>query len=175
MRGINAFHAFMIKNGFRRSKADPCIHIKNKKSGIPIVAIWVDDGFIAGSSFLELLRSEFKITERPLDSFMGIQVRERENGYFVSQRAYVEKILQRFCMSDCNPVKTPAEKIHENKIDKSSLDKSIPYRSAVGSHMYLACATRPDIAYAVSKVARSMAAPTTLEYSNIRKAPLTSA
>ena len=112
----NRFHAFMINNGFRRSKADPCIHIKNKKSGIPIVAIWVVDGFIAGSSFLELLRSEFKITERPLDSFMGIQVRKRENGYFVSQRAYVEKILQHFRMSDCNPVKTRAAKIHENKI-----------------------------------------------------------
>ena len=95
---------------------------------------------------------------------MGIQVQKREKGYFVSQRAYVDKNLKLSGMSACNPVKTPAEKLEENNIEKSSLDMSIPYRPAVGSLMYQACATRPDIASVVSKAARSMTALTRLHW-----------
>lgn len=155
----NKFHSFMKKNGFTRSTADPCIYIRHKGEEKLLIAIYVDDGLIAGStqdtinSFLGLLTSEFKITTDSLDSFLGIQIEQRESGFFVSQRAYVEKILQRFGMADCNSIKTPADNLQTNKSPNGALDSSIPYRSAVGSLLYLACASRPDLAYSVSRVA----------------------
>lgn len=171
----NRFHSFMEKNGFTRSTADPCIYIRQNESEKLIIAIYVDDGLIAGStqdavdSFLELLTSEFKITKGSLDSFLGMQIQQRESGFFLSQRAYVERILQRFKMANCNSAKTPVENQQSDKVNNGSLDGSIPYRSAVGSLMYLACATRPDIAYAVSKAARSMAEPTTLDWISVKR------
>lgn len=165
----------MTKNGFTRSTADPCIYIRKTKSGKLVVGIYVDDGIIAGStqeeinSFLEILTCEFKITVGSLDSFLGMQIQQRKSGYFVSQRVYVEKILQRFGMTDCNPSKTPAENQQPDETNNGPLDDSIPYRSAVGSLMYLACATRPDLAFAVSKAARSMTAPTHFDWIAVKR------
>ncbi|XP_036145259.1 secreted RxLR effector protein 161-like [Monomorium pharaonis] len=72
-------------------------------------------------------------------------------------------------MTDCNSIKTPAENQQPDETTNGPLDSSIPYRSAVGCLMYLACATRPDIAYAVSKVARSMAKPTIFDWISIKR------
>ena len=98
-----------------------------------------------------------------------MQIQKRDSGFFVSQRTYVEKTLQRFGMISFNPAKTPTENVQQDKIDNVPLEGSIPHRSAVGSLVYLACATRPDIAYAVSKAARSMAAPTVLDWIAVKR------
>lgn len=156
----------MEENGFIRSTTDPCIYIRQNQSERLLIAIYVDDGLIAGSTqeavdlFLRLLASEFKITKGSLDSFLGIQIQQRESGLFLSQQVYVERILQRFNMATCNSTKTSVDNQQPDKTINVPLENFIPYRSAVDSLMYLACATRPDIAYAISKAARSMAKPT---------------
>lgn len=171
----NKFHSFMEKNCFVRSTADPCIYVRQSKDEKLLIAIYVDDGLIAGSSqtevdsFLKLLTTEFKITVGSLDSFLGMQIEQRESGFFVSQRSYVQKILHRFSMVDCKPTKTPAINDQSDNASYAVLDTSVPYRSAVGSLMYLACATRPDIVFAVSKAARSMTAPTSLDWTSVKR------
>ncbi|XP_045461870.1 secreted RxLR effector protein 161-like [Harmonia axyridis] len=72
-------------------------------------------------------------------------------------------------MAESKPVGTPTENNHPDDKSSDPLDKSIPYRSAVGSLMYLACATRPDIAYAVSKAARSMSEPTYANWTSVKR------
>jgi hypothetical protein len=74
---------------------------------------------------------------------------------------YVLDLLARYHHSDCNPVGTPmdpgprltAEQAPSTPEDIEFM-KSVPYIHAVGSFMYLAIATRPDIAYAVGVLAR---------------------
>uniref|UniRef100_A0ABD2WYY7 Integrase catalytic domain-containing protein n=1 Tax=Trichogramma kaykai TaxID=54128 RepID=A0ABD2WYY7_9HYME len=140
-----------------------------------IVAIYVDDGLIPGSSqaevdiFLEELKSEFKITNGSLESFLGMSVQRRESGFFINQRIYTEKILQRFGMINCNPAKTPVESYASDQGESCALDKKIPYRSTIGSLMYVAYETRPDIVYAVSRAARSMTQPTTLDCTAVKR------
>ncbi|CAB0034441.1 unnamed protein product [Trichogramma brassicae] len=93
------------------------------------------------------------------------------SGYFITQKAYTRKILKQFGMEDCNPMKTPAESSTptDASTDIDALNKEIPYRSAIGSLMYLACATRPDIAYAVSRAARSMSNPSTSDWTAVKR------
>lgn len=171
----NKFNSFMEKHGFTRSTADQCIYIKQNEKEKLLIAIYVDDGLIAGSTqetvdtFLKLLTTEFKITVGSLDSFLGMQIEQRESGLFVSQQAYTEKVLQRFNMIDCNPAKTPSENDQSDKSMDKPLNNSISYRSAVGSLMYLACATRPDISFAVSKVSRSLDKPTSSDWIAVKR------
>ncbi|CAB0040014.1 unnamed protein product [Trichogramma brassicae] len=125
-----------------------------------------DDGLIAGStqsavdSFLKLLTSEFRITTGSLDSFLGMHIQKHKSGFAITQRTYAKKILERFEISKCNVSKTFVINQQLSTGENDTLDGKIPYRSAVGSLMYLCCATRPDIAYAVSRAARALSSPT---------------
>ncbi|XP_057982378.1 uncharacterized mitochondrial protein AtMg00810-like [Malania oleifera] len=92
--------------------------------------------------------------------FLGIEVVQSANGIFISQKKYVQDILDRFRMKDCNLVSTSTEfglklnKDHEGK----KVDNTL-YKQIVGSLMYLTV-TRPDIMYSVSLISRYMENPT---------------
>lgn len=139
-----------------------------------MVAIYVDDGILVGdkaeiNDFLLKLNAEFKITIGSLDSFLGMQVERKEDGsIFVHQEAYTNNILHRFNMMDSNPVKTPSEKLTRDK-DDSMLEKKIPYRQAVGSLLYLAMTTRPDVSYAVSAVSEVLDCPKECDWTALKR------
>eukprot|EP00171_Calliarthron_tuberculosum_P007576 IDg7576t1 len=63
-------------------------------------------------------------------------------------------------MSDCKPVVTPMEcQITPEDLAGHPIDSKI-YRQCIGSMMYLSVGTRPDIAFAVSRLAQFVEAPT---------------
>lgn len=64
-------------------------------------------------------------------------------------------------MSDCKPVSTPIikETTQVGKVEEFTNTRVFPYREAVGALMYLMTGTRPDIAYAVSIVSRTLENP----------------
>jgi hypothetical protein len=74
----------------------------------------------------------------------------------LSQSRYIEEMLQQYDFAGCGPISTPMDHGVSLSIEhcpKSKEEKEqmhfVPYSHAVGSLMYLAIATRPDIAYAV--------------------------
>ena len=65
-------------------------------------------------------------------------------------------------MEDAKSIRTPVDtstKLIKGGNEDTSVDQQL-YQSAVGSLLYLSVATRPDITYAVSNVARFCAKPT---------------
>ena len=84
----------------------------------------------------------------------------------MSQQQYIEKVLERFKMSQAKSVSSPLP-IHFKLISKQSpsTDKEkedmskVPYASAVGSLMYAMVCTRSNIAHAVGVVSRFMSNP----------------
>lgn len=140
------------------------------------IAVWVDDLLVYAPPDLDLLsklklqlQKKYTITDKgPLSEFLGIRFTRNsvQHTIKIDQKSYLLSILQRFNMLYANPVPTPA--IPENKLSladapsddgQRSLMASIPYQAAVGSLLYLAVCTRPDIAAAVSNVARFMQNP----------------
>jgi hypothetical protein len=78
----------------------------------------------------------------------------------LSQGTYARTVLDRFDMLNCNPVKTPMDPgilktltKPGNGLDESTKDRS-RYQQAMGSLLYLATCTRPDISFAVSKLSQ---------------------
>jgi len=83
----------------------------------------------------------------------------------ISQEQYFDKVLKKFKMDDSKPSSTPEslEKLTLEDAPASEEEKKImtnlPYRSAVGSLMYGALGTRPDITHAVNEVSRYLSNP----------------
>jgi hypothetical protein len=52
--------------------------------------------------------------------------------------------------------------------DSSELATNVPYREAIGSLMYLMVGTRPDIAFAVSRMAQYVESPTITQWKAVK-------
>ncbi|GJV87647.1 uncharacterized mitochondrial protein-like protein [Tanacetum coccineum] len=89
-----------------------------------------------------------------LTFFLGLQVKWKEDGIFISQDKYVTEILKKFSFSDVKTTSTPME-THKPLLkdaDGKDVDEHL-YRSMIGSLMYLT-SSRPDIMFAVYACAR---------------------
>lgn len=160
------FTSFIRKFDFKTSESDPCVFVRNGKNGTMILAIYVDDGIIASEDeeaifpVIDHLRKEFEIKVFEVECFLGLEInRESDGSIIVNQRAYAQKILQRFGMMDCHAVSTPLDTSQNLSDFEADEEVNFPYREAVGSLMYLAVATRPDITFAVGNVSRYLEKP----------------
>jgi hypothetical protein len=90
------------------------------------------------------------------DVILNIKLLRKEGngGVTLVQSHYVEKVLNRFGYDDCAPAPTPYDpSVILRKNHRISRDQ-LRYCQIIGSLMYLASATRPDISFAVSKLSR---------------------
>jgi hypothetical protein len=105
----------------------------------------------------------------PIRHFLGISVRRTKEGFFLSQSAYAEDLLERTGMANCNPVATPANtKPKASAADGKLIDDATSYRSIVGALQYLTI-TRLDIAYAMQHVCLHMDAPRDVHRSMLKR------
>jgi Reverse transcriptase (RNA-dependent DNA polymerase) len=143
--------------------ATPCLY-RHKST---VIVVYVDDLVISGPTLTEvetvkvLFKSIFSCTYAgELKEVLGVRFQRRDDGAFVpSQAQYMKDVLERFGMQDSKPCQTPSN--HKIKPDPEDghVDSSSPYREAVGSLLYLATHTRPDISPTVGVLGRAMAAP----------------
>ena len=160
-----------MKNNFVTSNANPCLLVRQSDISKLIVAIYVDDGLIAGNDhveiqhFLKLLMEEFKITIGSAECFLGMQIMKTSEGSIVvHQESYTLRMLSKFGMADAKHVQSPLERensdMNESCVMSVSVSDKVHYREAVGSLMFLASATRPNLSFPVSVIARNMEKPT---------------
>ena len=106
------------------------------------------------------LRKNFDVKTDSLTNFVGLQVDDRSTHLFVHQTAYTKRIISRFNMESCKPSPSPCDpnvKLSSFKEEKTDMD--FPYRAAIGSLLYLAVGSRPDIAFAVNTLHQYRAEP----------------
>jgi hypothetical protein len=94
-----------------------------------------------------------------LKYFLGFQVKQLQEGTFISQTKYIQDILNTFGIKDAKPIKTPMGTNGHLDLDTGgkSVDQKV-YRSMIGSLLYF-CASRPDIMLSVCMCARFQADP----------------
>jgi hypothetical protein len=95
-----------------------------------------------------------------VDVILNIKLlREGNGGVTLLQSHYVEKVLSRFGYSDCKPFSTPYDPSIILRKNRRIMRDQLRYSQIIGSLMYLASATRPDISFAVSKLSRFVSNP----------------
>ncbi|GJT91183.1 putative ribonuclease H-like domain-containing protein [Tanacetum coccineum] len=157
---------YLLDNGFQRGKIDKTLFIRRDKGDILLVQVYVDD-IIFGSTkrslcteFEKMMHKKFqKSSMGELTFFLGLQVKQKEDGIFISQDKYVTKILKKFGFTDVKTASTPMEtqKLLLKDEDGEEVDVHM-YRSMIGSLMYLT-SSRPDIMFAVCACARYQVNP----------------
>ena len=165
-----AFRESVEKVGFTQATADPCVFIR-KKDTLTIIAIHVDDLMILAENIFEMqrlkdsLNLQFKMKDMgQLHYYVGVcivQDKERKQVY-LHQGQYIEKMLKTFGQTEAKTVSTPADlnvKLQKDDGVSRPVD-TISYQSIVGSLLYAAITTRPDIAQAVGVVSKFCANPT---------------
>ncbi|GJU68461.1 putative ribonuclease H-like domain-containing protein [Tanacetum coccineum] len=134
------------------------LFIKRDQGDILIVQVYVDD-IIFGSTkkklctkFEKMMHKKFQMSSMgELTFFLGLQVKQKEDGIFISQDKYVTEILKKFGFSDVKTANTPME-THKPLLkdaDGEDIDEHM-YRSMIGSLMYLT-SSRPDIMFVCKK------------------------
>jgi hypothetical protein len=146
---------------FEQSKCDPCLFWSYDRS--MLIFLYVDDILAMTDSesqyqgFIEGLKSAgFEIGTAELARwYLGQRISQEEGSIKIDQTAMIEALLSKYKMTDCNAAKTPmtTKRLEELKNDQSC-KKDVPYRSLVGSLLYLATHSRPDIAFAVGELSK---------------------
>ncbi|GJV52275.1 putative ribonuclease H-like domain-containing protein [Tanacetum coccineum] len=167
---------YLLDNGFQRGKIDKTLFIRRDKGDILLVQVYVDD-IIFGSTkkslcteFEKMMHKKFQMSSiGELTFFLGLQVKQKKDGIFISQDKYVTEILKKFGFTDVKTASTPMEtqKLLLKDEDGEEVDVHL-YRSMIGSLMYLT-SSRPDIMFVVCACARYQVNPKVLHLHAVKR------
>jgi Reverse transcriptase (RNA-dependent DNA polymerase) len=151
---------FLISIGFHASRYDPSLFVLHFQGGTIILLVYVDDIIITGTHhaliahIIQQLQARFVIKDLgSLHYFLSIKVLSNSRDIHLCQQKYVCDLLKRTNMYESKS--SPSPIIINNslfKFEGDPFDEPSLYRTIVGVLQY-ATITRPDIAFAVNKVA----------------------
>lgn len=171
---------FLLNLNFKRATKEHCVYVRKYKSLFDVIGVWVDDLLLLSKTkdTMKKLKSEihkeFEATDQGVPKYMlgiEIQVNSDKQSIRLSQTQYIEKIVSRFGISPMKPSDIPMAchaKFNIANNDDDFVDETL-YRSAIGSLMYAAIATRPDIAFAVNTLAQFNTKPTKVHWDAVAK------
>ncbi|GJW54638.1 retrovirus-related pol polyprotein from transposon TNT 1-94 [Tanacetum coccineum] len=168
--------AFLLDHEYTMGLVDNTLFTKKRNSHIIIVQIYVDD-IIFGSTcqdlrddFSKIMHDEFEMSMMgELNFFLGLQIKQLEDGIFFNQSKYVKEMLKKFGLEDSKSIKTPMST--ETKLTRDEDEEPIDdtkYRGIIGSLLYLT-ASRLDIMFSVCLCARFQEAPKTSHLEAIKR------
>lgn len=157
---------FLIKAGFQRGSVDRTLFILEKNQEMLVMQIYVDDIIFGGTDeslvkeFVQTMTSEFEMSMvGELNYFLGFQIKQMDDGIFVSQSTYARNLVSRFGLHLSKEARTPMSTTCKMFKDENGVkvDEKL-YRAMIGSLLYLT-ASRPDLCYSVGVCARYQASP----------------
>lgn len=129
------FNQFATEQELIRSDNDPCLYYKHIGNIEIYLLLYVDDIIIASNSKIELNKLKEKLTKNfemqdmgELKQFLGIHIRKTEDGMYLSQKDYIQSLLEKFRMQDCNGSKIPMnmnKMVYEKKENTDTMNKPI--------------------------------------------------
>ncbi|EGD76335.1 hypothetical protein PTSG_11675 [Salpingoeca rosetta] len=166
-------HTFLKTNGWAQSNVDACLFTKLHDDGQRTwIITYVDDLIISGSSERHIRACKQQIKESfeaedlgPLTWYLGLHLTSPADGVLhIAQTQAINDIVNDYNLAAAASVSTPMRV----GIDASSIseqpDRRLPFRNLVGSLLYLANRTRPDVSFACGLLCRYMDRYTTVHW-----------
>jgi reverse transcriptase-like protein len=160
---------------YTTSRVDPCVRFKRENGNYTITDTYTDDIFGASNTDDEIRRQKDEIGRvweikdvGETEYFLGMRVQQDLNlgTIRLTQCPYWEHVLNRFGLDNVTPRNVPLPPgsiLDSNMSPKTDSEKKVmndkPYRSILGSIMWGQLATRPDLSFSVSLLARFQANP----------------
>ena len=140
-----------------------------------LICLYVDDMLIFGTN-LDLIKdtklflsSHFEMKDLgEADIILGVKIEKNENDLSLSQSHYNEILLKKFDSFDVSLVRTPYDASKYLKKNKGESVSQPEYAKIIGRVMYLMNHTRPNIAYAVSRLSRYTHNPSRYHWDALR-------
>nr|GEW55896.1 retrovirus-related Pol polyprotein from transposon TNT 1-94 [Tanacetum cinerariifolium] len=125
---------YLLENGFRRGTMDKTLFIKKDRDDILFVQVYVDD-IIFGSikkslcdEFEQVMHKRFQMSSiGELNFFLGLQVKQKDDGIYISQdkyvadivgfKCYINPILYWCCLAEVDVVQRLKEKALRGEYD----------------------------------------------------------
>ena len=166
-------NAFLLSLGLDQSSADSNLYITNGA----LVLLYVDDTSVfdtsdpgskeagtVASRIMTALKSEYKMSDLgPIQRFLGMDVRHTENGLTLDQETYIDTMVRKYNLQDARRCYSPLDpnvRLENGECEDRPADKQV-YQSLIGSLMYAALGTRPDISFAVAALSKYNSSPLT--------------
>lgn len=171
------FNTTLTSASFVVNEANKCVYYRYGGGKGVILCLYVDDILIFGTHLKVIeevkafLSHNFEMKDLGVaDVILNIKLlRNTEGEITLLQFHYVEKIFSRFGYSDCKPSATPYDpSARIRKFEGTAVDQ-LRYSQVVGSLMYLACATRPDISFAMCKLSRFVFNPGDVQWHAVER------
>ncbi|GJW38026.1 retrovirus-related pol polyprotein from transposon TNT 1-94 [Tanacetum coccineum] len=137
----SAFLNGFINEEIKMGMVDNTLFTKKKSSNLIIVQIYVDD-IIFGltcqdmcDEFAKIMHDEFEMSMMgKLNFFLGLQIKQMEDGIFFNQSKYIKEMLKKFGLEDSKPMKTPMS--FDTKLTKGKECESVDstkYQGMIGT------------------------------------------
>src|ERR1700731_3124990 len=90
-----------------------------------------------------------------------MRIRRRGKSILIDQTAYLKKVVERFGMTNAKYAQTPLPSGYRPEANKGEVNPQLrsQFQQVIGSLLYIMLGTRPNIAYAVTKLSQRSANP----------------
>ncbi|GJS47889.1 retrovirus-related pol polyprotein from transposon TNT 1-94 [Tanacetum coccineum] len=106
--------AFLIKHEYKMGMVDNTLFTKKKSLNLIIVQLYFNDIIFVSTcqdmcdEFAKIMHDEFEMSMMgELNFFLGLQIKQMEDGIFFNQSRYIKEMLKKFGLEDSKPMKTP--------------------------------------------------------------------
>jgi len=164
-----------VSFGFKENIVDRCIYLKVSGNKFIFLTLYIDDILLATNDLgllietKKFLSNKFEMKDMGEAYYViGIEIFcDRSQGLLgLSQKTYINKVLERFRIDKCSTFPVPIQKgdkisliqCQKNDLERKQIE-NIPYASIVGSLMYAQTCTRPDISFTVGMLGRYQSNP----------------
>lgn len=158
----DCIHNFFCSINFKRSAYDYCLYtgrINDKKT---YIILYVDDLLITSEDETSIKRVKEMLSDRfrmkdlgYLKQYLGIHVdyNTEKRIMYLSQEKYIESLAEKYKIMDSKLFHTPME-INLKLEPAERQNEKLKYRNLIGTLLYVANGTRPDVAYSVNYLSR---------------------
>ncbi len=154
--------------GYKRSTIDHCLFCRSKGGTTDLLVVYVDDllvmstgGKADAEAQLDELYELYGLKKLGVAThILGMGVHQSDDGTVIEQRSYLENVLEESGFAGTKPLSTPWDDHYKGDQEPLGPAAVTMFRRTLGQLMYLSNTTRPDIAFAVGRLASALKEPT---------------